>query len=182
MPPQRPRRLIVLDDRGIALVRHRILVLSTRRPPEGGECTPVVRFVQRSSRGPSRTGERRRPHARRYAASMIVRVLTATVSQKASGELHVLMRQQLPLLREYDGLLYVKLARRLIGNQEEIVLFEEWRDTESMYKWTGPDISRPRLLPGAEELITDLRITHFEALDIDPVEAPGLARFPGSPR
>jgi hypothetical protein len=113
---------------------------------------------------------------------MIIRVLTATVSEKASGELHVLMRQQLPLLREHEGLLYVKLARRLIGNQEEIVLFEEWRDTVSMYKWTGPDISRPRLLPGAEALITDLRITHYEALDIDPVEGPGLARFPGSPR
>ena len=26
----------------------------------------------------------------------------------------------------------------------------------------------PRLLPGAEDLITDLRITHYEALDVDP--------------
>ena len=104
---------------------------------------------------------------------MIIRVLTATVPEKASDELHLLMRKQLPLLREYDGLIYVKLARRLIGNQEEIVLFEEWRDTEAMYQWTGPDISRPRLLPGAEALITDLRITHYEALDIDPASPPG---------
>lgn len=35
-------------------------------------------------------------------------------------------------------------------------------------KWTGPHIDRPRLLPGAEDLISDLRITHYEALDIDP--------------
>ena len=41
-----------------------------------------------------------------------------------------------------------------------------------MYEWTGPDISRARLLPGAESLITGLRITHFEALDIDLPGAP----------
>jgi hypothetical protein len=99
---------------------------------------------------------------------MIVRVLTATVPEASSGQLHALMREQLPLLREYDGLVYVKLARRLIGLQEEIILFEEWREMEAMYRWTGPDISRPRLLAGAETLITDLRITHYEALDVEP--------------
>lgn len=98
---------------------------------------------------------------------MIVRVLTATVSTEASGRVHELMREQLPLLHAQDGLIYVKLARRLIGNVEEIILFEEWRDVSAMYAWTGPNIERPRLLPGTENLITDLKITHFEALDID---------------
>jgi hypothetical protein len=98
---------------------------------------------------------------------VIVRVLTATVSGENSGRLHELMREQLPLLREHDGLLYVKLARRLIGNVEEIVLFEEWRDMDALYVWTGPNIERPRLLQGAEDLITDIRITHYEALDVD---------------
>ena len=101
---------------------------------------------------------------------MIVRVLTATVSEESSGQLHALMREQLPLLRSYDGLVYVKLARRLIGRTEELVLFEEWRDITAMYRWTGPNIDQPRLLPGAEDLISDLRITHFEALDIEPVD------------
>jgi heme-degrading monooxygenase HmoA len=99
---------------------------------------------------------------------MIVRVLTATVAHRASPRLHDLMRQQLPLLREHEGLIYVKLARRLVGREEEVMLFEEWRDTAAMYVWTGPNIERPRLLPGAEDLITDLRITHYEALDVDP--------------
>ena len=98
---------------------------------------------------------------------MIVRVLTATVSTEASGRVHELMREQLPLLHAQDGLIYVKLARRLIGSVEEIVLFEEWRDVSAMYAWTGPNIERPRLLPGTEDLISDLKITHFEALDID---------------
>ena len=95
---------------------------------------------------------------------MIIRVLTATVSTQ-SPRLHDLMRQQLPLLREQEGL-YVKLARRLVGREEEVMLFEEWRDPAAMYAWTGPNIERPRLLPGAEDLITDLRITHYEALDV----------------
>ena len=110
----------------------------------------------------------RPPCDTRYAPSMIIRVLTATVGQSSSGQLHDLMREQLPILRAHEGLVYVKLARRLVGREEEIVLFEEWRDPPAMYVWTGPDLDRPRLLPGAEELISDLRITHYEALDIEP--------------
>ncbi len=98
---------------------------------------------------------------------MIVRVLTAKVTSASSGRMHELMRRQLPILHEQDGLVYVKLARRLLGPDEEIVLFEEWRDSSAMYAWTGPDLMKPRLLPGAESLIDDLVIAHYEALDID---------------
>ena len=98
---------------------------------------------------------------------MIIRVLTATVQQDASGRLHDLMRRQLPILHSYDGLLYTKLARRLDGNGEQVILFEEWRDTASLYAWAGPVLDRPRLLPGAEELIDHLVVTHYEALDIE---------------
>ena len=108
---------------------------------------------------------------------MIVRVLTATVSDRASPRLHELMRQQLPIIREYDGLVYVMLTRRLVGREEEVVLIEESRDTAALYGWTRPNIERPRLLPGSEDLITDLRITHDEALDLDsthPNEAGAL--------
>ena len=106
----------------------------------------------------------------RYDRRVIVRVLTATVPDVAAGQFHELMRQQLPILREHEGLVYVKLARRLIGREEEVVLFEEWRDPAALYAWTGPRLDQPRLLPGAEDLITDLRITHYEALDIEPFE------------
>jgi hypothetical protein len=99
---------------------------------------------------------------------MIVRVLTATVRTERAGSFNSLMRQQLPILRQYDGLRYVKLARRLNGRIEEVVLFEEWRDPPSLYAWAGPDLSRARLVPGAEDLVDDLRIAHYEALDLDP--------------
>jgi heme-degrading monooxygenase HmoA len=100
---------------------------------------------------------------------MIVRVLTATVKQEHAGTFNDLMRQQLPILRGHDGLEYVKLARRILGATEEVLLVEEWRDAASLYGWTGPELTKPRLLPGAEEYITDLHIAHYEALDIDPV-------------
>ena len=99
---------------------------------------------------------------------MIVRVLTARVQSSNAGPFHDLMRQQLPILHQQDGLVYVKLARRLLGPIEEVILFEEWRDANAMYAWAGPDIQRPRLLPGSEAWIDDLVITHYEALDIDP--------------
>lgn len=99
---------------------------------------------------------------------MILRVLTATVKHERAGVFHDLMRQQLPILREHEGLVWVKLARRIQGSTEEVILVEEWRDTASLYGWTGPALDRPRLLPGAEELVDDLRIAHYEALDVDP--------------
>lgn len=103
---------------------------------------------------------------------MIVRVLTATVKAESAGTFNDLMRQQLPILREYPGLRYVKLARRIRGREEEVVLFEEWRDAASLYAWAGPELTKARLIPGAETLVTDLRIAHYEALDLDPDDLP----------
>jgi antibiotic biosynthesis monooxygenase (ABM) superfamily enzyme len=99
---------------------------------------------------------------------MIVRVITAILKAEQAGQFNELMRTQLPLLREHPGLLYAKLARRIRGAEQEICLFEEWADTASLYGWAGPDLERPRLLPGAEELVLDLRVAHYEALDVDP--------------
>jgi quinol monooxygenase YgiN len=98
---------------------------------------------------------------------MIVRVVTATVKTERAGTFNALMREQLPSLRRSPGLVYAKLARRMQGDVEEVLLYEEWQDTASMYDWTGPEITRARLLPGAEDLVTSLTIAHYEALDRD---------------
>jgi heme-degrading monooxygenase HmoA len=99
---------------------------------------------------------------------MIVRVLSATIKSERAGVFNELMRTQLPILREHPGLRYVKLCRRILEGEQEVLLFEEWQDTASLYGWAGPDLDRPRLLPGAEELVTELRVAHYEALDMDP--------------
>jgi quinol monooxygenase YgiN len=99
---------------------------------------------------------------------MIVRLMTAWVSTDRAGSFNALMRAQLPMLREHPGLIYVKLARRIDGDVEEVVLYEEWKDTASLYGWTGPELTRPRMMAGAEDLLTGIDIKHYEALDIDP--------------
>jgi hypothetical protein len=99
---------------------------------------------------------------------MIVRIVTATVRTDRAGSFNALMRAQLPILKEHPGLVYVKLARRVQGDIEEVVLYEEWQDTASLYGWAGHELSRPRLVPGAEELLTDVTVSHYEALDVDP--------------
>jgi hypothetical protein len=99
---------------------------------------------------------------------MIVRLVTATLKTDRAGPFNALLRSQLPTIRQQPGLVYVKLARRITGDVEEVVLYEEWRDTASLYGWVGPELSSPRLVPGAEELVDDLSVTHFEALDIEP--------------
>ena len=98
---------------------------------------------------------------------MIVRVLTARVRAGRVGHFNAAMRQQLPLMRGQPGLVYVKLARRLEADGgEEVVLFEEWRDADSVYGWVGHDLAKPRLLPAAAEAADQVIVTHYEALDV----------------
>jgi len=51
---------------------------------------------------------------------MIVRVLTATLKAERAGLFNELMRTQLPILREYPGLRYAKLSRRILGSEQEV--------------------------------------------------------------
>ena len=102
---------------------------------------------------------------------MIVRVLTARVLPRHAARFNDLLRGQLAELREQPGLVYVKLARRFDeGGDQEVVLFEEWRTPSDLWRWTRGRLGQPRLLPGTEELIDNLTITHYEALDLEPEE------------
>ena len=102
---------------------------------------------------------------------MIVRVLRARIRPGRVGAFNAVFRQQVPLLKEQPGLVYVKLARRLQPDGgEDVVLFEEWQDAASLYAWVGPNLMEPRLVPGAKELIDDLVVAHYEALDKDNIE------------
>lgn len=105
---------------------------------------------------------------------MIVRVLTARVRSERAAAFHGKLRQQLPILREQPGLVYVKLARQVGPTDESVLLFEEWRDSASLYRWAGPVITKPRLLPGTEDLVDHVEVTHYEALDVD-LDEDGLA-------
>ena len=99
---------------------------------------------------------------------MIVRVLRARVRAGRVAAFNALFRQQTAELRQQPGLVYVKLARRLHADGgEEVMLFEEWSDAASLYAWVGPNLSEPRLVPGARELVDDIVVAHYEALDRD---------------
>lgn len=105
---------------------------------------------------------------------MIVRVLTARVSEPNAGEFNDLLRKQLDELRSQPGLVYAKLARRLgADREEEVMLFEEWRTPDDLWAWTGGRLNVPRLLPGTERLIDRLTIAHYEALDMNLDEDAG---------
>ena len=100
---------------------------------------------------------------------MILRVLTARVPSKNIGEFNDLLRAQLAELREQPGLVYAKLARRLDEDtSEEVLLIEEWRTPADLFEWTRGRLTQPRLLPGTEDLVQNLIITHYEALDVSP--------------
>jgi heme-degrading monooxygenase HmoA len=97
---------------------------------------------------------------------VIVRVLRARVRAPKVASFDALIRGQALSMRGQPGLEYVKLARRVEPDgSEEVVLFEEWIDAKSMYAWVGPNLSEPRLVEGARELVEELSVTHYEALD-----------------
>ena len=111
---------------------------------------------------------------------MIVRILTAKVPNQHAAAFENVLRAQLPLMRAYDGLIYVKLARQAHPGFDDVFLFEEWRDAAALYGWAGKDIAKPRLLPGAEGLADSVEVTHYESLDVDPdaLRATGAAESP----
>lgn len=99
---------------------------------------------------------------------MIVRIVSARVRARNAAAFEELLRLQLPRMREHEGLVYVKLARQAHEGYEDVLLFEEWRDAEALHGWVGPHLHKPRLMPGAEQLVENVSVTHYEALDIDP--------------
>ena len=106
---------------------------------------------------------------------MIIRLLQARVAGPDVARFNLLFRSQVDLLREQPGLEYVKLARRLgPGGGEDVLLFEEWQTPGDVYRWVGPNLAEPRLVPGARELMEALTVTHYEALDreLAPFEEP----------
>jgi heme-degrading monooxygenase HmoA len=105
---------------------------------------------------------------------VIIRVLNMRVQPGRVGQFNALMRRHIDELRAQRGLEYVKLARRLEPDGgQEVVLFEEWRDPDSMYGWVGHDLTQPRLPPGSQEVINSLTVGHYEGLDIvGPPEPP----------
>jgi heme-degrading monooxygenase HmoA len=103
---------------------------------------------------------------------MIVRVLRARVRSNKVAAFDTLLRRQVEFMRSQPGLEYVKLARRLEPDGgEEVVLFEEWLNARSLYEWVGPNLAEPRLVAGARELVEELEVSHYEALDRDAAEA-----------
>jgi heme-degrading monooxygenase HmoA len=113
---------------------------------------------------------------------LIVRVLTAHVRANRVGAFDSLFRRQVDLLQAQPGLEYVKLARRALSDGgEEVLLFEEWIDAASMYAWVGPKLDEPRLVPGARELMDELRVVHYEALDRTVAESEPVAAIGDAP-
>jgi hypothetical protein len=98
---------------------------------------------------------------------VIVRVLRIKVKAGKVSAFNAVFRRQVDLLRDQPGLVYVKLARRLQPDGgEDVVLFEEWQDAASLYEWVGPNLNEPRLVPGSRELMAELVVAHYEALDV----------------
>lgn len=102
-----------------------------------------------------------------YPRFVILRVMTARVPNANIGAFNELLRAQLAELRSQPGLVYGKLARRLEDDGgEEVVLVEEWRTSADLFEWTQGQLNQSRLLPGAEALVEDLIIRHYEAIDL----------------
>lgn len=112
---------------------------------------------------------RRNPAAIRGEPTVIVRVLVARVLPQHAARINEVLRGKLADLQTQPGLVYAKLARRFTEDgEEEVVLFEEWRTPSDLWAWSQGRLGQPRLMPGTEQLVHHLSITHYEALDVLP--------------
>ena len=103
--------------------------------------------------------------------NMLVRVLTAHVAARNVSEANIRMRELQEERRAQPGLVYAKLARRLLPNDdEEMIVLEEWLTPGDLFRWTGGHLQLPRLPEHVTELFQSLRIAHYEALDRAPEE------------
>lgn len=97
---------------------------------------------------------------------MLVRVLTAQVAADNVGEANTRMRPLMDELHAQPGLVYAKLARRLLPDgSEELLLVEEWRTPADLFAWTGGQLQRARLPRDLRGLFRELTLTMFESLD-----------------
>jgi len=101
---------------------------------------------------------------------VIVRLLTARVAGGDAPAVVAALRRTLSEMKRQPGMEYVKLARRLTEDGEDLVLFEEWATPADLYRWTGGDLRRPRLEAEIAALLHNLVITHYESLDRTPGE------------
>jgi quinol monooxygenase YgiN len=99
---------------------------------------------------------------------MIVRVVHARVTRGHEQQFHQLLLEQAPVMRAHDGLRYLKMARQVTRDGERIMMVEEWADAPSLYAWAGADLTRARLMPGAYDLLEEVSVEHYEAIDVDP--------------
>jgi quinol monooxygenase YgiN len=114
-------------------------------------------------------GSRRNPAAIRGDPTVIVRVLVARVLPQHAARFNDVLRAKLADLQTQPGLVYAKLARRFAEDgEEEVVLFEEWRTPSDLWAWSQGRLGQPRLLPGTEQMVHHLTISHYEALDVLP--------------
>jgi quinol monooxygenase YgiN len=106
--------------------------------------------------------------ASRWSVVVIVRVLRARIKASKIAAFDAVFRSQVALIRKQPGIKYVKFARRIQPDgTEDAVLFEEWRDSASLYAWVGPNLAEPRLVPGVRALVDDVQVAHYESLDDD---------------
>ena len=102
---------------------------------------------------------------------MIVRIVTARVPSTMTNAVHARIREAwLPALRSQPGVAYVKLARRIDGDGERLVLITEWRTVADLYRWAGDDLDAQHLAEGDASLIEEWKIEHYESLDLLPDE------------
>ncbi|HUR01922.1 MAG TPA: hypothetical protein VM347_05240 [Nonomuraea sp.] len=101
---------------------------------------------------------------------MIVRILAAHVASADAPAVVAVLRETLLEMQRQPGLEYVKLARRLVNEGEDLILIEEWATPADLYEWTGGDLRRPRLQSDITPLLHNLVITHYESLDRTPEE------------
>lgn len=94
---------------------------------------------------------------------MILRVARFTLKDGVEPEFMKHTRRLVgDMIEGADGLVDVRVARRMEGGQAVVLVRTRWRDFESVRRFYGPNIDRPRLWDPDGAWVTHATIEHME--------------------
>jgi heme-degrading monooxygenase HmoA len=94
---------------------------------------------------------------------MIWRVARFTLNDGVEPEfMNHTRRRVRDMVRDVDGLVDVRVARRMEGHQAVVVAMSRWRDFDSIRKFYGADIDKPNAWDPDGQWIAKADIEHME--------------------
>ncbi len=97
---------------------------------------------------------------------MITRIFTAIVPSSLHGEFEEKFKAiSVPLVKNYDGLISLEIARPTQWNPEEFLMISRWEEEKHLIAFAGKEWNTAHIPQGMEKYIRECSVAHYENID-----------------